>query len=274
TISPITPGAVAKDGSLPSTMHSHPIYQYFAYSAWRNASSTDYVVLPLQVKLLDVDGTGTSVYADRDVYLADLSLSNDTSVQKSDLTSALRVHFAATTNQLYSLNGDTLTVGDYLDLNGDGKYDKSVGYEDFQDTTITKYGDDTGVLASYKANGTKNSADTPMANDSAADLVTDNAIALGKTDSNGVLSIKVTIWLEGWSELDAEAAVIDTLTQEELNGLTGMAKGDTYKVSDDSKVYRYDGSSWNEVTTDSVWDASSYIGSKFNVGMRFVVDAL
>ena len=274
TFSPVTPGAVAKDAALPAKMHSNPIYQHFAYNRWKDARVTDYVVLPLQVKLIDVDGTDTGVYADKEVYLSDLTMVDDNAeTGKADLTSALRVHFASTSNQLWSLNGDTTTTGDYLDLNGDGRYDRSFGYEDFQDTVVTKYGED-GELTSYKASGTKDTAETPLANDDEADLVVENAIPLGKTNEEGILSIKVTIWLEGWAELNAEAAVIGTLTQEQLDNLTGMVNGDTYLNSDDNKVYRYDGIDWNEVTTDSIWDATQYIGSKFNIGMSFVVDAL
>ena len=67
------------------------------------------------------------------------------------------------------------------------------------------------------------------------DLDNPTGISIGKTgDAN--MKIVVTTWIEGWSKLD--------------HGLTGNASGET---------------------DTQIWDPSSYLGKKFNVGLRLGV---
>jgi hypothetical protein len=286
SIAPVTFGGVAKNAALPTSdpftsgPKANPIYQFFDYASWEDAADSDYVVIPLQLRLNDINGA-SGVIAGKEIYLADVTIQKDsTDSTHEDLSEGLRVHFGSTANMLFGKDSVNTSAAlststyDYLDLNGDGRYDKTMGYE-WDTTTMTQYGA-TGTQTAYNTAATKGTDGiNPMVNDTNAKLVTTNGIALGTTDSGGLLNVTVTIWPEGWAQLNTAAAYIDdTHTKEQIDALTSPAIGDTYKASDGGKIYRYNGTKFEELKKESVWNAANYIGARFQVGMRFVVDAL
>ena len=220
--SPVTFGKAARDAALPNTgafvngPKSNPMAGQFEYTSWFDAAANEYITIPLQVRLLNAAEAGM---ASKNIYLTDLTLQKDsTEAAANDLSSALRVHFDSTTKQLWSKDGVSAVTSAKLDLDSDPGNDKVRDtrynwsgtelvdgvYGDYKVEDEKHVVDDTAVVASYNA-GAKNTANSPMANDSTAALTTTNAIALGATNSSGMLDINVTIWLEGWSLLGGSA---------------------------------------------------------------------
>lgn len=215
-VTPVTTGNLDSNEALPLALKTNPRYTYGAFSEWADATAnTDYVQFPLSFRVKDIDGESTVTYLDEDLYLQDLLIQEDShnGETKEDISAAIRVHFASdesTPNYfLFSkAGGDTVTHGN-LDLNGDGtldaKSDRGTTYS-FETLKTIDYGTQTGVadpkqtaLAAYKV-------------DDLNDDTSNTAKKLGTIKSDNVLTVTVTIWLEGWQKFGAsgsESAVWD-----------------------------------------------------------------
>lgn len=253
-IAPITSGEMDKDDALPDTLYANPIAGFGPLSQWKTADATSYVVIPLQFRFIERDGSrdnGGNLITkqkEHDIYLTDLFIGNDytnATNAKRDLSSAVRVHFdayddAATPTHAYRLasknGGDTAVTGN-LDLDNDGELDKIYTEEDngaqygfggdssylVTKGTIINYGERTGTDLTNK-----------QVAYSASDLVgSATAAKLGSTSATDgkYLNVDVTIWLEGWHRLP--------------------------KAND------------SDPTLSSIWDYAKTIDSKFDVGMQF-----
>lgn len=179
---PVTSGAMGKNGNLPAKLSKGPTYKKFEQTEWDLATpGTDYQQLSLQIQMSDVsDGNVTAGSAD--ICLSDLTIVNAN--QNTDLEEAIRVHIAVknANSYLFSLNGGSTAVCGKLDLNNDGNYDAD-GYA-FENPEVTPY------------NGTGKEQVSFAHDDNEA-----IGIVLGNTNG-GVLEITVTIWVEGWALLD------------------------------------------------------------------------
>ena len=192
SITPITTGAQAKDAALSGTFYANPIYQVPAYENWQTATIANYVQFSLKFRVLDVNTNLTTQLA-KDVFLTNLTIIDAT--DGADLSDAVRVHFASTNNMLFAKTATSTNVFGPLDLNNDGAYDKSVGY-DWDERSELVYGTADAVQTSYAANDTD-----VVATDSNA--VLSGGKKLGTTVASGTdLTVTVTIWLEGWQKLD------------------------------------------------------------------------
>ncbi len=239
-LAPITTGELAKNAALPATLKGNPIYQYPATSQWADATIANYVQFKLSFRVQDIDGGSSAAYLAKNVYLTDVTIMDNSENSTLDLSDAVRVHISApgaastAVNALFSKNGGNTNVYGALDLNNDGEYDSEAGYE--WDTGLTQlvYGDNNKVQAAYKADGSD--SDTIIATDTSATLT--GGTALCKTNADGSdVEVTVTIWLEGWQKLD--------------HPQTGNKEA--------------------SASESAVWDAETYIGKKFNVGLRFAV---
>lgn len=230
---PISTGALAKNAALPANFYKNPIYQITDSSKWGNATIANYVQFNMSFHVKDVDGANSASYLAKNLYLIDLTV---VSSNGADLTKAVRVHFATSTgNKLFANDGTTAeevttATNGTLDLNNNGVLDKAPGYEwDSRGDAIT-YG--AGSQVAYNASGTD-----ILADDSDPNNVVANQGLIGAIPGNEAgLSVTVTIWLEGWTQL---------ATKPEGNATTGSA----------------------------VWDAATYVNKEFKVGMRFGTDA-
>ena len=166
------------------------------------------------------------------VFLTNLTIIDAT--DGADLSDAVRVHFAATNNMLFAKSVESTDVSGALDLNNDGAYDMSEGYE-WDSRTQLVYGTADAVQTSYLPNDT-----SVVATDTNGVLT--NGTKLGTTVATGDnLSVVVTIWLEGWQQLAKAPAGNKDYTSAESTG------------------------------PSSVWDSTYYVGKQFKVGMRFAV---
>ena len=290
----------------------NPIRSYeerakYTSSSWLKADNSMYVQIPLQVAFIEFDGVekgnDDKEYLAKDVYLSDLLIQQDwqnTDKQKNDLSSAIRVHISSsfkeevqgelvskTNNKLISKNGGSILTEGYLDLDGDDRDDTYVdgdraaqyGFGDsstiaantkkviYGEGVQKAYSTDTAVKdGSYKnlAGQTVDEKVYPSVVESVGNSVVLNendfvfdrddvetskrigrTIGYSKEDANWeqeYLNITLTIWLEGWQILENVADNPDTPDVDESKSST-------------------------------MWDASSFIGSMFDVGIQFAVQA-
>ena len=309
-LAPITTGNIVANGALQG-FKAQPIYQHFAYNQWVDAGADAYVQFDLYLKLnmLNEQGQEVPVNEQRNVYLSDLLIRQHRGDTQKDISDAVRVHISdgEDVNRLLSKKGETIDVHGELDLNDDGRADtlepiySFYTQEDLDLLHTGTYGNGTqealdiedvkpitdaqGQLSGGQVLGTLFSKAVVPADGtdvSGGTYFTDPELehqAIGTADgstpyyvSQDVLTLSVTIWLEGWQQLlvdgqsksvtpaaDTNLAEGDFWTDQNLTEhATGTANGSTPYYT---HVY------------DSIWDANDYIGSQFDVGLLFEVDA-
>lgn len=283
-------------------------YETSPYSRWLKADDSMYVTIPLELAYIEKDNKLSANDVDeefkaKDVYLSDLLIqedytNNDADPLKAreDLSSAVRVHIRSyldtdtseghadsAMNRLISKDGGTILTHGYLPL-GDGIHDDTVtigddpgAMYDFGENNEVKkivYGEGT-QKSYYVGNSVKDNSyldkdgANPTAekiyptvvksvldsNDKKTNVLDENdfnyqkeSVATSKKigttiahkdgeDENAgkYLQVELTIWVEGWHQL--------------------LVKGS------DPAEYK------------SLWSSEDYIGSKFDVGFQFAVQA-
>lgn len=276
------------------------------YNSWIKADNSMFVQIPLEVAFIEYDGVKKGEedkeYLEKDVYISDLLIqedwqnNSDPENLKKDLSSAIRVHVSSRQldkddniiagsdefDRLVSKNGGSILTEGYLDLDGDDRDDTFVDGDDgakygfgnsasiAANTKKVVYGD--GVQTAYVA-GKDIVEDSSYKNLDGDDVNEDiypavvksvgnsmvldendftfagasgdvskcigKTIGYDKTDANweqDYLNVTLTIWLEGWQLLPAPIP------------------SDANRMS-------------------SIWNAADYIGSMFDVGIQFAVQA-
>ena len=288
--------------------YKNPIRAYTAtspYSGWLKADKSMYVTIPLRLRYKQLDNEKVDdkdeAYLAKKVYLSDLLIQQDyrnsghadPEDDRADLSDAIRVQIhswrdddtsegyaTSSINRLISKNGGTTQTNGQLDVDGVDGIDSiktgvsgaEYGFGDQNDVEITpiKYGD--GVQKSYSAKTTidegaamYNSKGEEMAStediypmvcaskENSALLDEDSmtydkgttsdfdksigeTIEFEGTAEEQYLNVDITIWVEGWQVLD-----------------------DVTTVAADDKA--------------AMWSAADYIGSMFDVGFQFAVQA-
>ena len=239
-LQPITSGAMTATSALPASFYKNPIYQYTNKTTWGTAVAANYVQFDLYFHVKDVN-SGATTYLEKDLFLTDLTI---TAVQSDsstiDLTKAVRVHFASNedtpTNNLFAKDGSDATV----DTDVYGNLDLNNNGE--LDKGPGYEWDNRGAALVYGDADQQQIANNAggtnvLANDANPYSIVANQGKLGTiAASEAGFKITVTIWLEGWAKLS---------TKPDGNATTGSA----------------------------VWDPATYIGKKFQVGMRFACEA-
>ncbi len=255
-IQPITTGAYDGTGTAtaaPAAFYNNPVYQYASQTQWGTANVANYAQFNLSFHVQDITGASTATYLAKNLYLTSLNIVTldtsstnptvDSSSTAKDLNKAVRVMFEIGTSgqsgyvaKIFSVNGgETATAGE-LDLNNDGVLDKAPYYEwETAPTSNLTYG--AGVQKSIAADQVADDSDlgafaTADTAGTASVLKSGLLGAIPATEAG--LSIKVTIWLEGWQQL---------ANKPTNNATSGSA----------------------------VWDPAVYVGKSFGVGMRFSV---
>lgn len=233
-----------------SYFYAQPVRGQGAYDNWLLAAPTTYLRFDLLVKVVDIDGQDTETTLENDVYLTDLTIQDANNAQL-DLSDALRVHISssyvdnnaqASKNFLFAKEAEDIEVGGFLNLLGGNEIDQA-GYEWERHNCVygggtLKTDDDGNVIEPEECINVPHQ--TSYRADDTTIIATNNGESfsggqsIGKTSAinNQYLKLTITIWLEGWSLLS--------------HGVSGTQDA-------------------------SVWDAASYIGKKFNVGMTFEV---
>ena len=192
---PITTGVQLKNAALDKFYKQPEAGLGGTYDHWLEANSSNYARFEILVKSVDVDGADTETRLVNDVYINKLVIEDDsTNGTGSDLSDSIRVHLAVTSstgtsNFLFAKSVTETVVGGTLDLNDDGKIDKSLDSWGVDDCI---YGVEGGKQTSYKIN------DTSVISE---DLDNPSGVSIGKTGDVD-MRIVVTTWIEGWSKLD------------------------------------------------------------------------
>ena len=277
-LQPISSMAMGSTDALPTsgdpaatTFYKNPIYQFTNKSTWSKAVAANYVQFDLYFHVRDINSTVS--YLAKDLYLTDLTIKAVQSDNSElDLSKAVRVHFATNestaTNNLFANDGSTATtvntnVYGNLDLNKNGSPDKGPGYEWDNRGDALVYGDANAQQVAKNASGTN-----VLASDADPYAIVANSGKIGSIPaSEAGFKVTVTIWLEGWTAFGSTPAV--TYTAEEaasLNEASGAQPSDDNYISEgDVKTPANPG--------NVIWDETTYVGKKFQVGMRFAVEA-
>ena len=280
-IQPVTPGATLdKDSALPGTMYSNPVPGRGDYQYWNSASKTNYVVIPLQLRYVSQGNSGPENTA-FEVYLSELLLEQrTTNPATNDISEALRFHISSYSsatpaqkeNRLVSKKGGTTITHGQLDLDGDGQPDKArpsssdkYGFDDdYSNPSVVTYGGVTKQFAytaetfdDYGQGGRKYYDENDTLADEAANVY--SLVAKSRSGKNG------------------DDLVDANLTYDAASG-TSKSIGTT--VAGDEAFLNVDITIWvegwqkfeNGSEHSSIW-SKGFIGSSFNIGFEFAVNA-
>ena len=224
---PVTFGETAKNAALPNTgAYKQPVRGNAAMTSWSaaaggNTKTDDYLQYTINLQALTVNGSANE-RTKLPVYITDFVIQDHNSSDSLDISNAVRIHLAVTDSEgsryfLISKNslGETgLATWGKLDLDGDGEADKADRYEYQAATDYIEYGKNTGtgatnVQTSYIPSdiiATKDSTTGDIASGQESKII---AYTPSKTDTVET-TIVVTIWNEGWAQLDPYASPKDT----------------------------------------------------------------
>ena len=259
-IIPITTGAVTATSVLPTNFYNSVDTGVGGVETYgsRYANVTNYVQFNLKIRykrLSYTEGANPS-YLEKQLKLVDLTIvdeagpvdQNTNKATTKDLYKAIRVHFQVgsgdnATGKLFARDSltkieaseqnaakqyvTTDTFGQ-LDTDNDGKLDAEAVYEWEEEGAPVVYGENNSHQIAYNA--------------AYGDL--NETLGTLPTNENG-LTVKVTIWLEGWQKLSGYKAT-------------------NYDAGDDTE-----GQEREAADASAVWDPTVYVGKAFKVGMRF-----
>ena len=202
---PATSGDMLKNAALPAKLHGNPVVGRGPYSKWIDADAKSYVTLPIQLRYVERENDVVTAI-EKKIYLSELLIQKHVG-ETNDISDAIRVHIANVTdskNFLVSNKGETISVGSKLDLDGDGHDDQAYPEDDkygFKGGELTDviYGSQGGTQAAYSV-----SELCVTANDDARQTLSGVSAdkVIGTAPADGALQLNITIWVEGWQELD------------------------------------------------------------------------
>ena len=313
TVRPVTSGELA-EGAIAGDLYRNPVYQYPSMSSWKKAKTSDFVTIPLELRVKDVDGeTSVSALA-KNIYISKIDMALKAVDGKEDITSALRVAVRASAD-------DGAHWSDYGTFSKDGLAVDTYGKLDLnQDTALDTFGDfawDKGgeILYGHQhdaatiAIGTGAGLSAPTVdtdwflakNGTAAGSYTFTYVQEQKhwqLNSTNVELSEYGIAVTG-APANANTLVVTVPANTHTNsaasyGLTPVATA-VKGIADDSDPYAIVGQpigatsaaknlrvelkiyleGWKKLGAEpsALWDAAKYIGSQFNVGVRFSADA-
>ena len=274
---PITSGDMDKDEAL-KDFYLNPIYgQEGGYVNWQKADKANYVVLPLQLRYVERDGTkDAGVDAKniaKEVFLSDLLIQEDkanTTNVKEDLSDAIRFHIDAFKeedrnvpanhiNRLISKNGGTTVTNGKLDLDGDSVPDYKYNSDQYgfgsDETTPLIYGEGSQVSFSNEVETRAGSYYTADGQDG-ADANVYGMVVESVGDS---LDIKDSTKEYEAGKSKSIGSTLESETEFLNVVVTIWVEGwQTFENANHEHV--------------SIWDSDDFIGSSFDVGFQFAVD--
>lgn len=274
---PITSGDMDKDEAL-KDFYLNPIYgQEGGYVNWQKADKANYVVLPLQLRYVERDGTkDAGVDAKniaKEVFLSDLLIQEDkanTTNVKENLSDAIRFHIDAFKeedrnvpanhiNRLISKNGGTTVTNGKLDLDGDSVPDYKYNSDQYgfgsDETTPLIYGEGSQVSFSNEVETRAGSYYTADGQDG-ADANVYGMVVESVGDS---LDIKDSTKEYEAGKSKSIGSTLESETEFLNVVVTIWVEGwQTFENANHEHV--------------SIWDSDDFIGSSFDVGFQFAVD--
>jgi hypothetical protein len=255
---PVTSQELAVN-SFPGTMYRSPIRGFADKTKWKTADLHDYVDIPLQFRVLDIDGNEatTETYLAKKVYLSDLTIASKAVDGKKDITDAIRVAFDGATNKATYWHGAAQTsVNVYgpLDLGGEEGNDKVFSSDDvvrlpydFDSSADLKevvYGDSGKTAVAQGL--TKESLETPT-----------NVLIADDSDPYSIKGKELFTAASATGTPEAMASKTDWTTMTVriyLEGWQALKVGSTE-------------------TKSALWNDKDYVGAAVNIGMTFSAEA-
>ena len=283
-VQPITSGSMVKDGAIPANFYLNPVYgQGDAYAEnWMKASKGNYIVLPLQLRYVERDGTKeNSVDAKnvaKEVYLSDLLIQDDAANAAEDLSDAIRFHINAYAdadalvpanhvNRLISKKGGTTVTNGKLDLDGDGVLDFTY------DSDKYGFGGDTKTDIVYGA-GVQQSFSSYNVNKTNVSYYNADG-TVGGSDENVYSMVAKSVGNS--MDLDNDSKLYDTGKSKSI-GSTVASETEFLHVNitiwvEGWQTLEVENPSSHEIEHKAIW-SEDYLKSKFNVGFEFAVDPI
>ena len=315
TVRPVTSGELAK-GAAAATLYRNPLYQYPGKTSWKTAKACDFVTVPLELRVKDVDGSDTVHTLVKDIYVSKMDMAVKEVSGKGDITPALRVAVSAYNGTqwvdygTFSKDGADVNTYGKLDLNDDGRNDTFgdfawekgpeilYGYE-HQTVTIAKtsskleneavngdwfigkHGTDSGNfvfqyddsvhkwklgeavadLEEYGISYDLVGEDLPANGDKLTVTVAAEAAGKNVAQSYGLTAVTTNV-----------GGIADDSDPYNIKGTPIGKTGASAPLRVNLKIYL---EGWKQLgdPASALWDAETYIGSQFNVGVRFSADA-
>ena len=303
---PCTSGAMGRNDHL-GQLYGQPIYQEFPLSDWEIAPASSYIKYRLGFRDRNIDDI-EDTYLAKYVYLSAINITSED--EDLDLSDSIRIHIQNSDGDAYLLakgqDEDDIvikTIGK-LDLNNDGMNDTELssidkpGYYEWDNKIERYYG---GRYLDSLPNGSEVQTSISTLNTSDTGIIIDDSNEyyvnhLGETkslletkESGEPVYLDITIWIEGWNDLqygeyDINVNYLDT----EIVSTSGSSN--TYKAIFDNKAtfyysadhiiipevingtYHFEGiDSTISNKIGRAWSAKEYIQKNFKIDMRFVV---
>lgn len=312
TLKPVTSGELAEE-KVAANLYRNPIYQYPSQTSWKTADQTDYVILPLELRVKDVDGETTPTALAKKIYVSNMDMAVEPVTGKKDITSALRVAVSTSNNGTawadygtFSKDGAAVQTYGKLDLNGQDGADTFGDYSWNKGPEIL-YGLQYNNLTSAITTGAGLSnlvvkADWFMAKVNAAADTYEFIYASGTgwtLNGNPAVLSQYGISVDG-TPTNADVITVtvpDDSTahpnKAESFDLNPVASGKG--IADDSDPYDIKGDAigvttatatlrvnlkiylegWKQLgdPASAIWDAKDFVGAGFNLGVRFSAEA-
>ncbi len=244
---PVTTGALAS-GAFASRLHKNPIYQYTDMTTWGVASGdVDYLDIPLQFRVEDVDGNADRALLAKKVYLSDLTIKAITVSGKIDVSEAIRVSIvdnSATKTSVLESATSGLTVADGKTVAASVQ---AGIYEFIYNDSAWKLGSTTVSLADY---GLELSGGTPATGNKIVVIIN----AAGRTLAKKATSTTVCGALD-------------------LNGDKANDKAPAYDFETAGSELSYGGTGQTAVTEAATSDGTAKIYAANNTALGLANDA-
>ena len=136
TVKPITSGEIGKE-KVADTFYRNPVYQYPHQDSWATADETDYVVVPVELRVKDVDGAASVTQLAKNIYITKAEMAVKEVAGKGDITSALRLGIEVSEDGgsnfvdygTFSKDGADVVTHGNLNLNDDTELDTFGDFE-------------------------------------------------------------------------------------------------------------------------------------------------
>ena len=224
----MTFGALGANGVLPAQGYAQPEAGHGAYSEWNEATNgKEYLQFNLYIKAEQLNNsTGLYERVAKDVFLTDITLEDVDDVNKP-IVDAFRIHLhsvnAPTQNYLISKNEVTNLnlYSDNLDLDGLDGRDKVSGYEYDGPFNWCMYGNDGDKQTTSEVADVVAGVDT---DETIIDTSSTNPklFKATTTTAGDNLHFVVTMWLEGWHNLEADTPMWDTVKTKSAQFHVGL----------------------------------------------------
>ena len=243
-LTPVTPAAGQLAlGEVATSFKGNAEYQK-SIAQWKDADGEAYIVLPLELRVKDINGKGNS-YISKNIYLSDLDLAAAHGNTGADLSEALRVSLSsglktkldtvkdkAAMEAIVGPEDDDIVFvakeSCYYQYDaGESKWEKVAGNALDNYTTFSKTGEDVNAYGVLDLN-----------NDGKYDRTNDYQWDLRQNIVYGFETANYYV-------VDGDAADVEHLPADPVN----YQSGDLYTVGE--KYYQFDGSSWFEVTVEN-----------------------